>query len=441
MIALTGWRWLAAVIVSLFIHLTAVGAFYDTTPNADDERSAGALAEVSVALTPSQYFPSSEAEEQDNTEQAEETDTPETAEEADTREAEEADTIDALSDTEAKDIKAETTTEQPAESAAVRKNSTASESITAEAAPSVAAANAVQRQQSTPVREAGAPAAVRDVASVEADAGTSEIAVPNAPGSEVGTSLGVASSAEAKEAAAPSGATAPAIKTPKEVTSRPTKTELVEAVPEAEPIRQAAIDKSRQVETVTETEEVREYIPVVRPKPVIKKQKPKPDIKKTKQKPKQQKKKAKTKKKKTTKVKKSKKRGSKKKKSRAAAAASSSRQGTSRKRAGDGGRSSKAAGRAKLSSYLGRVSSKVRRQKRYPASERRKKKGGTVVVAFTITRGGSVTGVRLKRRSGNAALDREVLAMVRRAAPFPPIPREIGRSRLALSIPVRFKSR
>lgn len=441
MIALTGWRWLAAFGVSLFIHLTAVGAFYDTTPNADDERSAGALAQVSVALTPSEYFPSSEAEEKDSTEQADETDTSEAAEEAETETAEESDTSDPLNETEVEDIKAEDTTKELVEQAAVQRDSTATENVRAAAAPSVDATDTAQPQQNAPIQEAGAPAAVRDVASVEADAGTSEIAVPTASGSEVGTSLGVASSAEAKEAAAPSGATSPAAQTPQEVVSPPpTKTELVEAVPQTEPIRQAAIDKSAEVETVTETEEVREYIPVVRPKPVIKKQEPKPDTKKAK--PKQRKKKrAKPQKKKKTKVTKSKKKGSKKKRSRASAAASSSRQGTSRKRAGDGGRSNKAAGRAKLSSYLGRVSSKVRRQKRYPASERRKKKGGTVVVAFTITRGGSVTGVRLKRRSGNAALDREVLAMVRRAAPFPPIPREIGRSRLALSIPVRFKSR
>ncbi len=121
--------------------------------------------------------------------------------------------------------------------------------------------------------------------------------------------------------------------------------------------------------------------------------------------------------------------------------AASSRRGSARSRVGDGGRSRKAAGRANLSSYLGQVISKVRRQKRYPAAARRARAGGTAVVAFAINKQGRVSGVRLKRRSGNASIDREVLAMVRRAAPFPPIPRNIGRSRLSLSLPVRFSIR
>lgn len=120
---------------------------------------------------------------------------------------------------------------------------------------------------------------------------------------------------------------------------------------------------------------------------------------------------------------------------------SSVRKGTARRKVGDGGRSSTAVGRATLSSYLGRIASKVRRQKRYPKAALRRKTGGTAVVAFTITKRGTVKGVRLKRRSGNEALDREVLNMVRRAAPFPPIPKGTGRSRIALSIPVRFALR
>lgn len=108
-------------------------------------------------------------------------------------------------------------------------------------------------------------------------------------------------------------------------------------------------------------------------------------------------------------------------------------------RAGQRGRSSKSAGTANLSSYLGRVVSRVKRQKRYPASARRKKRSGTAIVAFTITRSGSATGIRLRKRSGTSALDKEALAMVRRAAPFGPIPP--GRSRLSLTIPIRFNAR
>jgi protein TonB len=47
---------------------------------------------------------------------------------------------------------------------------------------------------------------------------------------------------------------------------------------------------------------------------------------------------------------------------------------------------------------------------------------GSASVSFTITSSGSVTGVRLAKGSGVAAIDQEVQAMVRRASPFPPPP-------------------
>ncbi|MEM8688175.1 MAG: energy transducer TonB [Pseudomonadota bacterium] len=193
------------------------------------------------------------------------------------------------------------------------------------------------------------------------------------------------------------------------------------AVPKAlkQPARQklAAISKTTPVEQLAETE----IAPPIKPREETKRVKKKPAKKKPR--------KAKKEKGKTS------------KKASRGNTASSARKGTKRRKVGDGGRSSTAVGRRKLSSYLGRVASKVRRQKRYPKAALRRKKGGTAVVAFTITKRGSVTGVRLKRRSGNAALDREVLNMVRRAAPFPPIPKGTGRSRIALSIPVRFAVR
>ena len=98
-------------------------------------------------------------------------------------------------------------------------------------------------------------------------------------------------------------------------------------------------------------------------------------------------------------------------------------------------------GRAAISNYLGRIVSRLQRQKRYPADARRRKMEGTVVVAFTVRSNGQVSGVRLKRSSGHAALDREVRAMIKRAAPFPPMPQDSGRKALSLSVPINFKMR
>jgi protein TonB len=66
---------------------------------------------------------------------------------------------------------------------------------------------------------------------------------------------------------------------------------------------------------------------------------------------------------------------------------------------------------------------------------------GTAVISFAIDSGGRVVRSRLARSSGHDLLDREVLAMLDRAKPFPPIPAEVGRRSLSLSVPVAFSVR
>jgi protein TonB len=115
--------------------------------------------------------------------------------------------------------------------------------------------------------------------------------------------------------------------------------------------------------------------------------------------------------------------------------ASSRSKGANNSNAGSRGKSSRAAGRAKLASYLGRVKSKIRRQNRGA------KASGVSVVAFSIAGSGSVLSVRLKKSSGNSTLDKAAVRMVRRAAPFGPIPPDAGRRKLSLSVPIRFRLR
>ena len=115
--------------------------------------------------------------------------------------------------------------------------------------------------------------------------------------------------------------------------------------------------------------------------------------------------------------------------------------GRSTGQAGDSGRNRAAAGTASMSDYLGKIVSRLKRQKRYPSSARQKKLQGTAVIAFTVKANGGVAGVRLRRSSGHPALDREVRAMLRRAAPFPPIPKNSRRRALLLSVPITFRMR
>lgn len=65
------------------------------------------------------------------------------------------------------------------------------------------------------------------------------------------------------------------------------------------------------------------------------------------------------------------------------------------------------------------------RYKRYPEHARRRGIEGTSQVRFRLDGHGRVLSVALARSSGNAALDRATLAMIRRASPVPKPPAEL----------------
>lgn len=94
--------------------------------------------------------------------------------------------------------------------------------------------------------------------------------------------------------------------------------------------------------------------------------------------------------------------------------------------------SSGTASAASIATWRGTVIAHLNRLKRAPGGRR-----GTSTVAFKIDRNGRVLSARLVRSSGNSALDREALALVRRASPVPRPPRNISGSSLWLTAPVR----
>jgi len=108
------------------------------------------------------------------------------------------------------------------------------------------------------------------------------------------------------------------------------------------------------------------------------------------------------------------------------------------RQAGDGGKRREHGGSSDFASYSGRVAAHLQRHKRYPRAAARQRIGGIATLTFTIERGGAVQSVRLSRGSGHVPLDTEALAMVRRAAPFPPIPPDLARSTMTFTVPVRF---
>ena len=97
-----------------------------------------------------------------------------------------------------------------------------------------------------------------------------------------------------------------------------------------------------------------------------------------------------------------------------------------------------AAGNAAVSNYPGKVASKLRRSLRYPREAKRQRIRGEVVVSFVVTGNGGVSNIRIARSSGFPVLDEAARDAVRRAAPFPSIPPNDGRSSWPFSVPLGF---
>ena len=83
----------------------------------------------------------------------------------------------------------------------------------------------------------------------------------------------------------------------------------------------------------------------------------------------------------------------------------------------------------------------IGRFKTYPEEARKKHIKGDIVVAFVLDRKGGVSGVRVETGSGYPVLDQAALAVLSRAAPLPPPPREVGGETVELLLPMRYQLR
>ncbi len=88
--------------------------------------------------------------------------------------------------------------------------------------------------------------------------------------------------------------------------------------------------------------------------------------------------------------------------------------------------------------YIGQLRLTLEKAKRYPKEARAAGQEGTVLLRFAIDRTGALLHWRIETGCGVPALDQEVAAMVQRAAPFPPFPASLERTRMELIVPVEF---
>lgn len=76
-------------------------------------------------------------------------------------------------------------------------------------------------------------------------------------------------------------------------------------------------------------------------------------------------------------------------------------------------------------SWQSRLLAHLNRYKRYPDDARRRNQEGVVKLRFVVDARGQVLSFELAERSGNPALDRATLQMIRRAQPLPAPPAEL----------------
>lgn len=93
---------------------------------------------------------------------------------------------------------------------------------------------------------------------------------------------------------------------------------------------------------------------------------------------------------------------------------------------------------ASARTWEGMLLAHLERRKRYPTEARAQRREGVAYVRFVMTRDGRVLSVELERSSGHPALDREAVALLRRAQPLPKPPPDVPGDPVSLSVPVEF---
>jgi periplasmic protein TonB len=88
--------------------------------------------------------------------------------------------------------------------------------------------------------------------------------------------------------------------------------------------------------------------------------------------------------------------------------------------------------------YVGLLRQQLERNKVYPRNAQQRRQQGSAMLRIAINRGGQVLSFKIERSSGFELLDREVVAMVQRASPLPPIPAGLNTDRLEVVVPVEF---
>ncbi|NVJ92754.1 MAG: energy transducer TonB [Methylocystaceae bacterium] len=83
----------------------------------------------------------------------------------------------------------------------------------------------------------------------------------------------------------------------------------------------------------------------------------------------------------------------------------------------------------------------LEKHKTYPKNARRRRQEGVVILAFSVTRNGSVPEFQIQKGSGYKALDEETIQVLKRAQPFPKFPKDMEGNILKIALPIQFALR
>ncbi|MEM7171617.1 MAG: TonB family protein [Pseudomonadota bacterium] len=89
--------------------------------------------------------------------------------------------------------------------------------------------------------------------------------------------------------------------------------------------------------------------------------------------------------------------------------------------------------------YASIIQAWLESHKKYPSRAKRRRLEGIAYLYFSIDRDGQLLDYRIHATSGHELLDREVQAMIERAAPLPPMPDDLDGQGLELVVPVQFR--
>lgn len=89
--------------------------------------------------------------------------------------------------------------------------------------------------------------------------------------------------------------------------------------------------------------------------------------------------------------------------------------------------------------YYAKLAARMKRYKRYPASARKAKQEGTVVLHFTVNRGGRITRSKIVQSSGFKSLDSASLRILKRVQPLPAFPPAMKQKSVSLTYPFTYR--